>query len=709
MARPSCPVKPRPIARPTPHKRSSASKSKTVHHHYHGSSSSRWGYGNRYGRGYPYYSYYDRHHATYIPSYETTYYAYSDPAYYTSSYSYASSSADVGSSSAPSEEPEAYDEEEVAVDERSFSHFEQWEKDRLLLLWCWKKDRLRAISERAAPIEAREDKPLTLGALPFRPVSRIMHFLRPPQEEQPAQSAPATATTTTTAPSTPAASSVSALHTVSLPSPFTTTGHLELDVLSAEGLANKDIIGLSDPYCLVYVVNENCANAFVRNKKKFYKYGVSLRGRTKTIDNDLNPTWKDHFSIVLKGEERVLRIECFDKDTVGHDDFLGMCVIDLRVIPSDNETHHVERQLRHREFDSPSEEITGKIHFAVQWQDFEKMKKEEAEAARRQKEEEERKKHEEQLRLQREEEERLEREARMYESPEGIAALFEDAKSDPNEKLLRFVINIFGRRGALNKECNKVALHALSADVLDLIKEGKTSPKLADPVCELFASRIEARVPLGARRKPAVGFGPDAHLTEADVRVLPWVMGRTFTGQAKEEPARALADAALSWIAGSDESQWGLPAATAWLRALRACVPTEEEQRSWATTFAGLRIALPCVLSCVLWNDARQQQQQQQQQQPVEGEEEMWEQLALLMKEMLHLDHPDVAFSMGKLGSPAFDRLCANAPRLPRVAELFLSTDAGLRDRIAKQFHDPDDYLARSEEVPEHVGAWYAN
>lgn len=91
-----------------------------------------------------------------------------------------------------------------------------------------------------------------------------------------------------------------------------------LDILRASGLAKADVIGASDPYCVVTWCGRECH-------------------RTEVIRNTLNPQWSaEYVSLLLpqagQADRALLRIECFDHDVVGRDDFLGEVVLDGEAI-----------------------------------------------------------------------------------------------------------------------------------------------------------------------------------------------------------------------------------------------------------------------------------------------------------------------------------------------------------------------------------------
>ena len=84
------------------------------------------------------------------------------------------------------------------------------------------------------------------------------------------------------------------------------TKDMRLRVIGCKGLKRADgFVGKSDPYAVVYW-----------NEEKL--------GTTKTVENDLNPTWNEDFPISVNLEhENTLRVAVFDKDKVGEDEFLG--------------------------------------------------------------------------------------------------------------------------------------------------------------------------------------------------------------------------------------------------------------------------------------------------------------------------------------------------------------------------------------------------
>ena len=72
--------------------------------------------------------------------------------------------------------------------------------------------------------------------------------------------------------------------------------------IHCKDLVNKDLVGKSDPYCIVYIKGEK--------ERKWVKLG-----ETETIENETNPSFQKVFMInYLFERNQILRIEVFDKD-----------------------------------------------------------------------------------------------------------------------------------------------------------------------------------------------------------------------------------------------------------------------------------------------------------------------------------------------------------------------------------------------------------
>lgn len=91
-------------------------------------------------------------------------------------------------------------------------------------------------------------------------------------------------------------------------------GVLMVRLVSAHGLAKADLMGLSDPYCVLEAVPA-------------YKHQAL---RSRVIQNSLDPQWNEMIPVMIEhADAQALHVSVFDKDAVGNDDFLGDCTIAL--------------------------------------------------------------------------------------------------------------------------------------------------------------------------------------------------------------------------------------------------------------------------------------------------------------------------------------------------------------------------------------------
>ncbi|KAK9130599.1 hypothetical protein Sjap_011086 [Stephania japonica] len=91
-------------------------------------------------------------------------------------------------------------------------------------------------------------------------------------------------------------------------------GVLEVKLVQAKGLTNKDIIGKSDPYAVLYI--------------------RPLRDRTKTskvINNDLNPIWNEHFEFTVEdATTQHLTVKVFDDEGLQASELIGCAQVSLK-------------------------------------------------------------------------------------------------------------------------------------------------------------------------------------------------------------------------------------------------------------------------------------------------------------------------------------------------------------------------------------------
>jgi len=88
-------------------------------------------------------------------------------------------------------------------------------------------------------------------------------------------------------------------------------GHLEILVVQGSNLASRDANGLSDPFCILELLDE--------------------QRETNCIEKTLNPVWEQRlsFAVVEKPIKTKLRIRVFDRDQYSSDDEIGDCDVDL--------------------------------------------------------------------------------------------------------------------------------------------------------------------------------------------------------------------------------------------------------------------------------------------------------------------------------------------------------------------------------------------
>ncbi|GMG98985.1 hypothetical protein Nepgr_000825 [Nepenthes gracilis] len=91
-------------------------------------------------------------------------------------------------------------------------------------------------------------------------------------------------------------------------------GILEVKLVQAKDLANKDLIGKSDPYAVLFVRP-------LRNRTK----------RSKTINNDLNPIWNGNFEFVVEDPAtQHLTVRIFDDEGLQPSELIGCAQVPLK-------------------------------------------------------------------------------------------------------------------------------------------------------------------------------------------------------------------------------------------------------------------------------------------------------------------------------------------------------------------------------------------
>ncbi|GLJ46823.1 hypothetical protein SUGI_0987750 [Cryptomeria japonica] len=93
-----------------------------------------------------------------------------------------------------------------------------------------------------------------------------------------------------------------------------TVGILEVKLVQAKNLKNKEFLGKSDPFCVIYTRP-------LRDSLK----------KSKTINNQLNPVWNEHFELEVEDvSTQRLHIKVFDEEKVKGDKIMGYSSIKLK-------------------------------------------------------------------------------------------------------------------------------------------------------------------------------------------------------------------------------------------------------------------------------------------------------------------------------------------------------------------------------------------
>ena len=102
-------------------------------------------------------------------------------------------------------------------------------------------------------------------------------------------------------------------------------GKLKVHVVSASKLKNKERFQKSDPYCMI-------------------EYGKETK-KTKTIDNNLNPVWKEDLLFNVSDlTNETLAVSIWDKNTLTKDNFMGFTYASFTDCPKDKATKKVSNQ-----------------------------------------------------------------------------------------------------------------------------------------------------------------------------------------------------------------------------------------------------------------------------------------------------------------------------------------------------------------------------
>jgi Ca2+-dependent lipid-binding protein len=88
-------------------------------------------------------------------------------------------------------------------------------------------------------------------------------------------------------------------------------GKVTVTVVRAESLKNKELIGKSDPYVVLFI-------------------RPMFKEKTRVIDDNLNPEWNETFELIAEDKEtQHIILEVFDEDNLKQDKRLGIAKLPL--------------------------------------------------------------------------------------------------------------------------------------------------------------------------------------------------------------------------------------------------------------------------------------------------------------------------------------------------------------------------------------------
>ncbi|KAG5562858.1 hypothetical protein RHGRI_005550 [Rhododendron griersonianum] len=91
-------------------------------------------------------------------------------------------------------------------------------------------------------------------------------------------------------------------------------GTLDVKLIQAKGLTNKDIVGKSDPFAVLFIRP-------LRDRMK----------NSKTINNQLNPIWNEHFEFIVEdASTQYLTVRVFDDEGLQPSEFIGVAQVALK-------------------------------------------------------------------------------------------------------------------------------------------------------------------------------------------------------------------------------------------------------------------------------------------------------------------------------------------------------------------------------------------
>ncbi|XP_050366039.1 synaptotagmin-1-like [Argentina anserina] len=131
-------------------------------------------------------------------------------------------------------------------------------------------------------------------------------------------------------------------------------GILHVKVLRAKKLRKYDLLGASDPYVKLKLTESN-----MPSKKTAVKH------------KNLNPEWNEEFKMVIKDpQSQALKFMVYDWDKVGKHEKMGMNVIPLKDIPSDEPTLLTMDLLKTMDLNDPQNKDHGQLELELTYKPF---------------------------------------------------------------------------------------------------------------------------------------------------------------------------------------------------------------------------------------------------------------------------------------------------------------------------------------------------
>ncbi|XP_019161057.1 PREDICTED: synaptotagmin-4-like [Ipomoea nil] len=128
-----------------------------------------------------------------------------------------------------------------------------------------------------------------------------------------------------------------------------------ITIIKANDLKNREVIGKSDPYAIVYI-------------RPLFKV------KTKTIDDNLNPVWNETFELIAEDKEtQAVILEVFDED-VGQDELMGVAKLPLNeLVPETSKQHELRLLPKLDMFKVKDKKDRGTITIKVLYHEFSKQ------------------------------------------------------------------------------------------------------------------------------------------------------------------------------------------------------------------------------------------------------------------------------------------------------------------------------------------------